>query len=78
MQLAIKSDKTKEIEDSNSFNHFFYEMKRAEFGPISEMCKIWMTYDPLGQFYQKKFEEIITKNERTIHNFYFKDKFKPI
>lgn len=35
MQLAIKSDKSKFIENSNKFNHYFYEMKRSPFGPIS-------------------------------------------
>ena len=34
MQLAIKSEKTKFIVNSNKFNHYFYELKRAELGAI--------------------------------------------
>jgi hypothetical protein len=45
MQLAIKTQKTKFSECANKFNHYFYEMKRAKFGPIMEMCSIWCSQD---------------------------------
>lgn len=54
MQLAIKSEKSKFIESSNKFNHYFYEMKRAEFGPLMEMCSIWISQDLRGDYYLKK------------------------
>ena len=45
MQLAVKSQKSKFIEHSDKFNHFIYELERAEFGPMMELCNIWMTTD---------------------------------
>ena len=54
MQLAIKQEKTKFIENSNKFNHYIYELKRAKFGPIMEMCSIWMSLDLRAEFYAYK------------------------
>lgn len=54
MQLAIKSEKSKFIENSNKFNHYFYEMKRAQFGPLMEMCDIWISQDSRAEFYLDK------------------------
>ncbi len=51
MQLARKSDKSKFIECSNNLNHYLYELKRAEFGPIAEMCSIWSSQDFRSKFY---------------------------
>jgi hypothetical protein len=45
MQLAIKTQKTKFSECANKFNHYLYEMKRAKFGPLMEMCSIWCSQD---------------------------------
>ena len=50
MQLAIKQDKSKFIESSNKFNHYLYELKRAKFGPIMEMCSIWMSQNLTAKF----------------------------
>ena len=33
-------------------------MSRADFGPISEMCGIWMNYDIRSDFYIKKLKKI--------------------
>lgn len=35
MQLAITTNRTKFIDFSNKYNHVLYELRRAEFGPIS-------------------------------------------
>lgn len=35
MQLAIATNRTKFIDFSNKYNHVLYELRRAEFGPIS-------------------------------------------
>ena len=51
IQLAIKSDKSKFIECSYNFNHYLYELKRAQFGPIMEMCSIWVNKDLKSKFY---------------------------
>ena len=58
MQLAIKSDKSKFIECSYNFNHYLYELKRAQFGPIMEMCNIWVNKDLKSKFYLEKLEKI--------------------
>ncbi len=58
MQLAIKSDKSKFIECSYNFNHYLYELKRAQFGPIMEMCNIWINKDLKSKFYQEKIEKL--------------------
>jgi hypothetical protein len=50
MQLAIKQEKSKFIESSNKFNHYLYELKRAKFGPIMEMCSIWMSQNLSAKF----------------------------
>lgn len=51
MQLAVTTNRTKFIDFSNKYNHVLYELKRAEFGPISEMCNIWINNDIKADFY---------------------------
>ena len=58
MQLAIKSDKSKFIECSYNFNHYLYELRRAQFGPIMEMCNIWVNKDLKSKFYLEKVEKL--------------------
>ena len=58
MQLAIKSEKSKFIECSYNFNHYLYELKRAQFGPIMEMCNIWVNKDLKSKFYLEKIEKL--------------------
>ena len=58
MQLAIKSEKSKFIECSYNFNHYLYELKRAQFGPIMEMCNIWVNKDLKSKFYLEKMEKL--------------------
>lgn len=52
MQLAIKQQKSKFVEYSNKFNHYLYEMERAKFGAIMEMCSMWMSQDSRVGFYK--------------------------
>lgn len=54
MQLAKKSGKSDFIERSNAFNHYIYELKRSKFGPLSELCNIWMEKDYRGTFFKKE------------------------
>ena len=63
MQLAIKSEKSKFIECSYNFNHYLYELKRAQFGPIMEMCNIWINKDLKSKFYLEKNGETKQKNQ---------------
>ena len=58
MQLVIKSDKSKFIECSYNFNHYLYELKRAQFGPIMEMCNVWISKDLKAKFYLDKIEKV--------------------
>ena len=58
IQLAVKSEKTPFSSDLSRFHHFIYELQRADFGPISEMCSIWMNYDLRGEFYLEKIDKI--------------------
>ena len=58
MQLGIKASKTKFLECSNHFNHYIYELKRSQFGPISELSNIWINGDDRGKFYLDKMEEL--------------------
>ncbi len=58
MQLAIKSEKSKFIECSYNFNHYLYELKRVQFGPIMEMCNIWVNKDLKSKFYLEKMEKL--------------------
>lgn len=57
MQLAIDNGKSRYIDCSDSFNHFIYEVERAEFGPISELCHIWANKNPRADYFLKKFKE---------------------
>lgn len=63
MQLAIKQEKSKFIESSNKFNHYLYELKRAKFGPLMEMCSIWMNQSLSANFLNTKIDII---NERKL------------
>ncbi len=65
MQLAIKQQKSRFIECSNKFNHYLYEMKRAKFGSVMEMCSIWMSQDSRADHYKDK-QYIIAKNKTKI------------
>jgi hypothetical protein len=57
VQLAINPEKSKFIQYSDHFNHFLYELERAEFGPISEMSSVWINSDNRASFYRSKFNE---------------------
>jgi len=45
IQLAVKSSTNKFIQCSNMFSHYIYELGRTLFGPITELCSVWMTLD---------------------------------
>ena len=62
MQLAIKQDKSKFIESSNKFNHYLYELKRAKFGPIMEMCSIWMSQNLTAKFLGESIASLQLRN----------------
>lgn len=56
VQLAITTGKSKFIKNSNYFSHYLYELQRAQFGPINEMCNIWVNKDNRSKIYRTIFE----------------------
>ena len=54
MQLAINSSKSQFTECSGQFNHYLYELRRAIFGPIMEMCTIWMSQDLRANYFTEQ------------------------
>ena len=58
MQLVVKQEKSKFIDCSNKFAHYLYELSRAKFGPIMEMCNIWMSIYPTANFFAQKIENL--------------------
>ena len=66
MQLAIKADKSKFIENSNNFSHYLYELERAEFGPINEMCSIWVGKDLRSKFFIDDFDHNNNRSQKKI------------
>ena len=55
IQLGINSDKSNFIQCSNHMNYLIYEVQRAKFGPLTELCNIWANSDSSRtEFYEKK------------------------
>ena len=69
IQLCIKSEKSRFIECSNQFNHFLYELQRAQFGPISEMVNIWVNYDKRSEHYMERIDDLFGPKEKTSANY---------
>jgi len=57
MQLAVKGSKSKFIEQASKLGHYLYELERSQFGPVSELCSIWMAKDPRGGFFLDHFRK---------------------
>ncbi len=55
VQLKVNSSSSESNFSSCSFNfsHFIYELERSHFGPITEMCSIWMNLDQRASCYSK-------------------------
>ena len=49
----------------DKFNHFLYELKRANLGPVMEMSTIWSYNDSKSTTFTKQIEKksIIKKNQ---------------
>ena len=52
IQLAIKSHASDFIKKSNAFHHYIYELERSQFGPVTELCSIWMSLDNRAKVYE--------------------------
>ena len=69
IQLCIKSEKSRFIECSNQFNHFFYELQRAQFGPISEMVNLWVNYDKRSEHFMERISVMFRPETKTSNNY---------
>jgi len=49
VQLGVTANTSKWIKCSNKFNHYIYELGRSLFGPITELCSVWMSQDERSQ-----------------------------
>ena len=56
MQIAIEEEKSTFIQCSEKANHFIYELERARFGPLSEICNIWCGSDERYKYFSSMFE----------------------
>ena len=65
IQLAVIEDIDVKQSNYDRFNHFLYELKRANFGPIMESACIWSHLDQRSKFYKKS---EIMKSESTMSN----------
>lgn len=64
IQLSIKSQSSKFIQKSNKFAHYLYQLERAQFGPISELCNIWINRDLRSKYYTNFFHSQNTRNNQ--------------
>lgn len=64
MQIAINSSQSNFIDCSDKFNHYLYELQRSKFGPLTELCNIWLHSDPRANFYQKSARKLNDRREK--------------
>ncbi len=53
IQLAVNTSQSEFMRCSNKINHFIYELERAQFGPVMEMCSVWRHCDPKSDTFEK-------------------------
>ena len=41
VQIAVNTSQSEFMRCSNKINHFIYELERAQFGPLMEICSVW-------------------------------------
>ena len=60
IQLSVNSKSSQFINHSNLFSHYLYELERSKFGPLTELCNIWISKDKRAEMYQ----DLIKSEER--------------
>ena len=65
MQLKVDDSKLNFITCSNLFNHYIYELERSKFGPVSELCSIWVNKDHRGKFFEMEFDKMNKKKKKS-------------
>jgi hypothetical protein len=53
IQLAVNTTHSDFMHCSNKINHFIYELERAQFGPIMEICSVWKNCEKKSGIYGK-------------------------
>lgn len=53
IQLAVTDDFEEKQKMYDAFNHYLYELKRSELGPIMESACIWTHLDQRSKLYRK-------------------------
>ena len=67
MQIAVNSSKSNFLDCSDKFNHYIYELQRSKFGPLTELCNIWMQCDMRADFYQKSAKQLNDRLQKGHH-----------
>jgi hypothetical protein len=57
IQIAVNTSQSEFMRCSNKINHFIYELERAQFGPIMEMCSVWRNCDKKAEIFAKLIEK---------------------
>jgi hypothetical protein len=79
LQLSIHREENKKEKLYGEFNHFIYELKRSEFGIISEFSSIIAQHDPIVNyftFFQHKPPVVIEKSKK--HSLYLHSRSKEL
>ncbi len=56
IQIAVNTSQNEFMRCSNKINHFIYELERAQFGPLMEMCSVWRHCDKKADIIAKFIE----------------------
>ncbi len=56
VQIAVNTSQSEFMRCSNKINHFIYELERAQFGPLMEMCSVWRHCDKRADIFAKFIE----------------------
>ncbi len=57
VQIAVNTSQSEFMRCSNKINHFIYELERAQFGPLMEMCSVWRHCDKKAEIFGKFIEK---------------------
>ncbi len=57
VQIAVNTSQSEFMRCSNKINHFIYELERAQFGSLMEMCSIWRHCDKKAEVFASLIEK---------------------
>jgi hypothetical protein len=53
VQISVNTSQSDFMRCSNKINHFIYELERANFGPIMEICSVWRHCETKADIFAK-------------------------